>query len=194
MTLNIDVLVANDELLVVGPPSQIEVDLDLGATGERGSKIFVGDGPPTPIFAEENDVLGYDLYINLETTDSEYKNIYQFISNPITDGEWVKILNLDPNQFNQNTQLIFDANGEAEQIIAVAAIAPQNFTLEAEHFCVTYSIENQKPLATSIDSITVLEVGDVYQLTILIKAIEYSAGSWVPLQGTRTGHFNIRVV
>lgn len=189
----IDVLLSNDELLVVGPPSKIEVDLDLGATGQRGSRIFVGDGKPDNAFVTDNDVLAYDLYINLEETDSEYKYVYQYISNPVTGGEWVRLLSLDPNQFNQNTQLIFN-NGEAEQIIAVAAIAPQNLTLEAEHFSVTYSIENQNPLATSIDSITVQEIGDVYQVVILIKAIEYSEGSWVPLDGTRTGHFNIRVV
>jgi len=189
----IDVLLSNDELLVVGPPSKIEVDLDLGATGQRGSRIFVGDGKPDNAFVTDNDVLAYDLYINLEETDSEYKYAYQYISNPVTGGEWVRLLSLDPNQFNQNTQLTFN-NGEAEQIIAVAAIAPQNLTLEAEHFSVTYSIENQNPLATSIDSITVQEIGDVYQLVILIKAIEYSEGSWVPLDGTRTGHFNIRVV
>lgn len=189
----IDVLLSNDELLVVGPPSKIEVDLDLGATGQRGSRIFVGDGKPDSIFVTVNDVLAYDLYINLEETDSEYKYVYQYISNPVTGGEWVRLLSLDPNQFNQNIQLVFN-DGEAEQIIAVAAIAPQNLTLEAEHFSVTYSIENQNPLATSIDSVTVQEVGDVYQLVILIKAIEYSEGSWVPLAGTRTGHFNIRVV
>jgi len=189
-----EVLVSSEDLLVLGPPAQIDVDLDIGATGKRGSRIFVGDGQPTSTFAEDNDVLVYDLYINLETTDSEYKYIYQFISNPLTGGEWERLLSLDPNQFNQNTQLIFDANGEAEQIISVAAISPQNFTLEAEHFSVTYSIENQNPLATSIDSVTVQEVGDVYQLIIIIKAIEYSEGSWVPLQGPRPGHFNIRVV
>lgn len=189
----IDVLLSNDELLVVGPPSKIEVDLDLGATGQRGSRIFVGDGKPDSTFVTDNDVLAYDLYINLEETDSEYKYVYQYISNPVTGGEWVRLLSLDPNQFNQNVQLVFN-NGEAEQIIAVAAIAPQNLTLEAEHFSVTYSVENQNPVATSIDSITVQEVGDVYQLVILIKAIEYSEGSWVPLVGTRTGHFNIRVV
>ena len=193
MTLNIDVLLSNDELLVVGPPSKIEVDLDLGATGQRGSRIFVGDGKPDSTFVTDNNVLTYDLYINLEVTDNEYKNLYQYISNPVTGGEWVKLLSLDPNQFNQNTQLVF-TNGEAEQIIAVAAIAPQNLTLEAEHFSVTYTVENQNPLATSIDSITVEEIGDLYHLVILIKAIEYSEGSWVPLVGTRTGHFNIRVV
>ena len=193
MTLNIDALLSNDEILVVGPPAKIEVDLDLGAKGDRGSRIFVGDRKPDNTFVTDNNVLTYDLYINLAPTDNEYKNLYQYISNPITGGEWVRLLSLDPNQFNQNIQLVFN-NGEAEQIIAVAAIAPQNFTLEAEHFSVTYSIENQNPLATSIDSITVQEVGDVYQLVILIKAIEYSEGSWVPLVGTRTGHFNIRVV
>ena len=193
MTLNIDVLLSNDELLVVGPPSKIEVDLDLGATGQRGSRIFVGDGKPDSTFVTDNNVLTYDLYINLEVTDNEYKNLYQYISNPVTGGEWVKLLSLEPNQFNQNTQLVF-TNGEAEQIIAVAAIAPQNLTLEAEHFSVTYTVENQNPLATSIDSITVEEIGDLYHLVILIKAIEYSEGSWVPLSGTRTGHFNIRVV
>lgn len=186
-----EVLVSSEDLLVLGGPSQVEVDLDIGATGQRGSRIFVYDAKPDMDFVLENDVIPYDLYINVKENDNEYKNLYQYVSNPVTGGEWEKLFSLDPNQFNQNVQLVFNS-GEAEQIIAISAIS--TFTLDAEHFSVTYSLENQNPLATSIDSITVQPVGDVYQLVILIKAIEYSEGSWVPLEGTRTGHFNIRVV
>jgi hypothetical protein len=189
----VEYLLSTDDLLVIGPPSQITVDLDLGATGKRGSRVFANAGIPDSSFVTDNDVLPYDLYINTDSYDKEYKNIYQYIINPTNTGEWIKLISLDPNQFNQNTQLVF-SDGEAIQIISVAAIAPQNTTLEEEHFSVTYSVENQNPIATSIDSVTVQAIGDLYQLVITIKAIEYSEGSWVPLSGTRTGHFNIRVV
>ncbi len=36
-----EVLVANDDLVVLGGPTSINVNVDLGATGKRGSQILL---------------------------------------------------------------------------------------------------------------------------------------------------------
>ena len=44
--MSAEVLVNTDDITVLGPPAQVNVQLDIGATGNRGSQIFVGTGNP----------------------------------------------------------------------------------------------------------------------------------------------------
>ena len=63
-----DVLLSNDDITVLGPPELVEVLVDIGPTGQRGSKFFVGTGEPNTlttsgtIFSETINL--YDMYIN----------------------------------------------------------------------------------------------------------------------------------
>jgi hypothetical protein len=41
-----DVLLSNDDITVLGPPNTVEVLVDIGPTGTRGSQVFVGIGDP----------------------------------------------------------------------------------------------------------------------------------------------------
>jgi hypothetical protein len=200
-----DVLLSTEDLLVIGPPSQITVDLDLGAKGERGSRIFsyiLSD----PILGMEEigqTPIAYDMYISLDRTGSEYLTVYQYVSNGIGGYEWQKVFNFYPNELRKNYQLSF-TEGIAIKTINVTDIIPLSLvsTVEAENFNIVYSIENQNPIATSIDSVSVVvdEETEFINLEITIKAIEYKDNSWVAINpsnedtGIRIVHLDIRVV
>ena len=56
-----NVLLANDDITVLGPPEIVEVLVDIGPKGERGSKVFVGLGDPNSIEIGQEIKLN-DLY------------------------------------------------------------------------------------------------------------------------------------
>jgi hypothetical protein len=147
-----EVLLSTDDLLVIGPPTEITVDLDLGAKGQRGSQIFLDMGKPSEVF--EGTPLPYDLYFNLNPLDSEYLYVYQYVSVPVIGGTWVQVFKIFPNELKKNYALSF-IEGTATKVINVTDILPLSLvsTVESENFNITYSVENQNPVASSIDYI-----------------------------------------
>ena len=37
-----DIVLSNEDITILGPPSTIELSVDIGPQGDRGSQIFVG--------------------------------------------------------------------------------------------------------------------------------------------------------
>ena len=58
-----DVLLDNDDITVLGPPETLELLIDIGPEGARGSQIFVGVGNPNTEEIGQTPLLN-DLYIN----------------------------------------------------------------------------------------------------------------------------------
>lgn len=201
-----EIILSSEDLLVIGPPSQITVDLDLGAKGERGSRIFSYDesDPAVGMSAIGQPAIPYDMYINLKRGD-EYLTAYQYVSTPGIGYSWEKVFNFYPRQYRKNILLPF-VNGVGTKTIVLTEILPLSETaaIEAENFSINYSIENQNPVATSIDSISIGPGEDDFlNLTVVIKALEYKNDSWIPLGsddevgtniGSRIVHLDIRVV
>jgi hypothetical protein len=108
----VDILLSSEELAVFGGPASIDLNVDFGPAGTRGSLIFTGNGKPTdPDVDLPNDLQPFDLYINLNPDDFEYLFLYQYgsINGILT---WSKVLRLIPNTAIANLPVIF-YNGEA---------------------------------------------------------------------------------
>lgn len=105
----VDVVVASDNVVVVGGPSAIDVSIDVGPQGQRGSQIFTGAGQPQDVFLP--DVQVNDLYINLKQSDLEYLYLYKYAG---VNGQlaWSKVLRLVPNTVLTNPIVRF-INGQA---------------------------------------------------------------------------------
>jgi len=112
----VDILLATEDLSVFGGPSQIDVNVDYGAQGQRGTFIFTGNGKPTDPDVDFPQIIQpYDLYINLKPSDTEYLFLYQYASvNGILS--WSRVLRLIPNTALANIPVIF-YNGEAVTFI-----------------------------------------------------------------------------
>jgi hypothetical protein len=92
----ITTVVNTDEITVLGPPASIDLQVDIGPKGERGSLIFAAPGEPTSVsgsvaFINESPKLG-DLFINNDTNSLDYGSIYQRTAVPGNPDTWTFII------------------------------------------------------------------------------------------------------
>jgi hypothetical protein len=86
----INVVVSNDDLTVLGPPAAIDLQVDIGPEGPRGSYIYSGFNDPNVVsgpFINNPQEVG-DLYYRTSNN-----TIYQYTSQPGGD-QWIEITNL----------------------------------------------------------------------------------------------------
>lgn len=187
-----EVLVANDDLTVLGGPSSINVNVDLGATGKRGSQIFIASGDPSdPLTVLGQTPEVFDLCINTLTSDEEYLFMYQY-QNLGAVNSWVPLFKLIPNTYSQNYSKSF-IDGEIQINIPVASIT-ENENLEATSFNVQLNVINDNPVSTSLTIGTIQIVDGNQVLPLTVKAVEYADNSWSDLSGTKIVHVFITVV
>jgi hypothetical protein len=172
---NIEVLLDSDELTVLGPPNQIEVQLDIGSTGIRGSQVYVGNGEPSSItIPNYSSILPGDLYIN-GFPGVNYSWLYQYVVKP-GGNTWESVLAINPPLYRH----LYSANfvsGSALATIPISSITSSTAGLTSSNFVVNYNFENDKPVAASITSKNIVSSN----LTISFKAVEFSGGSWIDL-------------
>lgn len=190
-----EVILSTDSLTVLGGPSAVDVQLDFGPEGDRGSNIFVGEGDPNlPSTTIGQDPAVFDLYINVLASDDDYLALYQYQN---VDGSttWVKIVKLIPNVYSTNSTGAF-VNGERQINIPVISIVAldQIANLSAANFNIQHNILNTNPVASSISVGELLTQDDLVILPLTIRAIEYSGGTWSNLSGQKTVHLFISVV
>jgi hypothetical protein len=189
-----DVILSNDDITVLGPPETVELLVDIGPTGERGSKFFVGTGEPNAltssqtIFSEE--IYLYDMYINV-APGADYGYMYQYVSEP-GGNTWSQVLKISPTLYSKRHTVTF-ASGEAAISVPIANIVTVSGSpLTASNFNVQYSIENTAPIASSIE-IPAL-AGSGTNLVINLNAAKYASSTWSNLTGEVTVHLFISVV
>ena len=180
------VLLSNDDLTVLGSPEVVELLVDIGPTGTRGSKIFAGIGDPnTPSVLAGQTVLLNDLYINA-APGLDYGYLYQYISQP-GGNTWTQVLKINPTIFPYIVKKTF-TDGLTEIIIPISSITSQS-SLVPDNFNIQYNISNQNPVSSSISLVE--KIGT--DLVITLKAIEYDSG-WTDLNGLVTVYILISIV
>lgn len=109
-----EVLVASDNLSVLGGPARIDLNLDSGAQGQRGTFILYGFPNPNSdeakaSFIQEPQV--FDLYVVVDPASNDYLQIFQYINQ---DGNllWVRAIKLAINLFSTTLPTVF-INGMA---------------------------------------------------------------------------------
>jgi hypothetical protein len=189
-----DVVLSNDDITVLGPPEVVELLVDIGPTGQRGSKYFVGVGEPNTLTTDGNifsePINLYDMYIN-SAPGANYGYLYQYKSE--TGGNtWVQVLKISPTLYSKRHTVTF-TSGEASISIPIANIVTVSGTpLTASNFNVQYSIENTAPIASSIE-IPAL-AGSGTNLVVNLNAVKYASSTWSNLTGEVTVHLFISVV
>jgi hypothetical protein len=184
-----EVLLSNDDITVLGPPPIIEVLVDIGPKGTRGSQFFVGVGDPNIITIGQTPNLN-DLFINA-SPGGELGYLYQYQSSP-GGNSWVQVLDIYPSVYSVNYDVTFES-GSAEVIIPIADIVTVTGTpLVAENFSVQYSIAHTNPVASSMQIPPLVGAED--NLIINLEAIEYASSTWSALDQSVTVHINITIV
>jgi hypothetical protein len=193
-----DVLLSNDDVTVLGPPNTVEVLVDIGPTGTRGSKVFVGSGNPNNL-TSSGSIFGQaiilnDLYINI-SPGTNYGYMYQYVSEP-GGNTWVEILALNPTIYNKLHTTTY-VEGEASITIPISDIVTVTGSpLTANNFVVQYSISHTHAVASTV-TVPAL-VGDGSNLVLNFKAVEYHPESgpteWIDLDEEVITHLLISVV
>lgn len=196
-----DVILSTEELSVFGGPTSINVDIDFGPTGARGSRIYGVEADPRVIATEKPaDIQNYDIAMVISPSESDYLTVYQKIGTSPED--WIQFASLVPNVYSIKTKVTF-TDGVATGLLPVSDL----FTLDTytvDQFMVQLTIENAaaattptllKPMSTGY-SLSIASVGAKKYLVIKTTAIEYNAAtlSWTPVAGERVAHLFVTSV
>lgn len=187
-----DVLVSTDDLVVLGPPNNIDLNISVGNQGPRGATFYIGQGNPNDA-AVSNNFLGQnispaagDLFIN---TASGAKYGWLYIYNPkISGNQWDEALKIQPSYYSLQSSAIF-TSGTAQVSIPLS-----NFTLPAvyneNNFIVTLSANDSVPITASLSSKTI----SGSNLLLEIKGIEYASSTWSQLNRSVVMSLNVALV
>jgi len=190
----VDVLLNTEDVVVLGPPEAVDVLVDIGPQGTRGSKIIVGSGEPNAlttngvIFGQQ--LILNDLYINT-SPGSNYGYMFQYISSP-GGNVWVEILKINPTIYSsiQNANFV---DGFASLSIPISTIVSGSSSpLETFNFSIQHQISGINPISSSFSVQPFSETGT--NLTIIFNAIEYVDDAWTPLTGSKNIHLFISIV
>lgn len=105
----LDVVIQQDDLVVLGPPSSIDVAVDIGPRGEAGTQLYSGPLNPNDLtFQEFQDIYGdiprlRDLFLRTDEGPN-YGSFYQFTNVPGND-QWEIVVDLI-----DAIELFFDLN------------------------------------------------------------------------------------
>lgn len=185
----VNVLLNNDDITVLGPPETVEVLVDIGPAGTRGSQIFVGIGNPNSVSIGQTPILN-DMYINVSPGEN-YGYMYQYVSQP-GGNTWVEVLRISPTIYSQNYLASFTSGISAITIPISNIVTVTGTPLTAENFSIRYSIAHDNPIASSMSIPALVGSGD--NLVINISAMEYSGSSWQTLEDEVTIHLFISLV
>lgn len=97
MPYNFDVPVSSESVVALGGPATVNLQLDIGPQGPRGSNIFSGSEPPESFFTEEVIALLspqlYDIYVNIDESGEDFGVFYQY-QDVLGVFEWVELAQL----------------------------------------------------------------------------------------------------
>ena len=175
----LDVLVETDDIVVLGPPAQVDISLDIGEKGERGSRFFVGYGDPNfpdVIPSGETPILG-DVFVNASVA-SRYAWLYVYLRTP-SGNSWIPALRLQPPIYAGNNLIVFN-DGVGVVSVPLANILADNIITDIEKYTVNITATKENPVAISVISKEILGSNFVVTLT----AAEFNAGAWNTLSGS----------
>lgn len=204
----VDVVLSSDNVTVLGGPEQVDVDLNIGASGERGSIFFTGLQNPNSLttqdFTEAPKI--FDIYIVNDPSSNNYLQAYQYLNQ---DGvlSWLPSFKISQTITAFNKVVTF-TSGEASIILDVADLGLENVTFDSfvnsfAYFNVQATISNidvaEAPAGTinHLPAALSINVGDAYfdntgggdpanypmKLPIDFKAAEYSGSGWTNIDG-----------
>lgn len=188
----INSVLQTDTITVFGPPESIEVSLDIGPQGDRGSLIYSGAGDPNTnsgVFSN-NPAQVSDIYIRTDL-GADYGLVYQY--NTIPGGEeWQSILKIQPILYNALEDIEF-VSGTASVSIPLSSIyADAPVSLTASDIAVLLTPQHSQPVAHTISTKGITS-GTSRSLIIVIKAKEIT-GSIADLTGTVKFNILISVI
>jgi len=150
----VDVVLATDNLTVLGGPSRVSVDVDLGVAGKRGSVILANPGIPTGTTIGNVPIQIYDMVINI-LPGNQYLGLYQYL---LVDGapSWVYLLSLTNSNYANKEPRTFN-NGSVAVSIPISDLVSYGISagISIEDLSIQNNVEHTRPVASSIHNVTI---------------------------------------
>lgn len=167
-----ETIVLNPELSVFGPASSIDVRLDIGSTGIRGSKQFVGIGNPGSSTVPETPLLN-DTYLNISNSE-----LWQYVNESGTD-QWKLLGKIVPLTYNKLETKTF-TSGSASFSFNISTLF--GITTTTKDFIINHNIIGTNDVISSVVTQPVLTAST---LTFDIKAKSFDGTTWSNLTGSQ---------
>lgn len=107
-----EVVVSSDDLTVLGGPAEVQLDVNVGESGIRGTFVMYGLlNPNDPNAQFIATPLIFDLYILTDPSSDDYLQVYQYV-NQAGVNQWIPTIKLTPNFYGTNRAMTF-IGGEA---------------------------------------------------------------------------------
>lgn len=209
-----EVILSSEEITVTGGPASINVDIDFGPKGQRGSLILYGTKDPNTMASTEfpQTPNALDWYINLDPGSNDYLFLYQYVSRG-GPNTWYKIFKILPNTYNVNKNVVFgDGTGGTTAGVAVVPLEISNTTAPLLggilsgttdiNAHVSLQTTSMAPIASNFyfdpASFGYNEVSGLYSVNLIISATQTvpSGQSIViaPLTGSAVANISINLV
>lgn len=176
-----DVVLDTEDLLVLGPVDNVELQVDIGPTGKRGSKYFVGAGDPnTPgVIPETEEIQIGDFFINSSTSSSDYGWLYVRQAGQNNIVSWVKAVQLQPAMYANNFTATF-SSGLGSIPILLSDIVSQGAPTNTNKYVVQLTVLNAEPVLLTLQQKRIPSP-DFDTLFLDVRAIRYTLGEWIPV-------------
>lgn len=189
-----DVVIDTEDLLVLGPVDNVELQVDIGPTGKRGSKYFVGSGDPnTPgvIPASEEIQIG-DFFINSSTSSSDYGWLYVRQAGQNNIVSWFKAIKLQPGLYSNNVNVNF-SNGLASFPILLTDIVGQNPPTNINKYVVQLTPISSEPTLLTLQQKRIPSP-NFNDLILDLRAVSLTSGAWLPVNSSLNVGITISVI
>jgi len=166
-----EVVVSDPELSVFGPVDEITVSVDIGQTGTRGSKQFVGAGAPSGATITETP-LANDLYLDVSNS-----YLYQYI-----DSTWTLVGKFAPTTYNVVEGATF-SSGSATLTYDIVEMFGLTEIKAGFDFVIQHNIRNKVSQNNIISSSVNKPTLSGTDLSFTIKAKYLDGTTWTNLSG-----------
>lgn len=193
--MSIEVLLDTPEISVIGPPATIDLQLDVGGKGARGSQIYSGFDDPN-VDPPDASILPNDLFIR-ESQGQTEGYLYQYLSDGAGGFQWEKIGSLKPSIYSDVASL----SASVGNISASAGIYTYEVSIAeafSEYTATSISASNLNvQISTEFDDapvITSLKTKSVNNVTNFINVDFYSlyynsaSAQWLDLTDSSAKH------
>lgn len=188
--------IGSSDVSVIGGAAAVNVSVDYGLKGDRGSFFLYGNGKPNEVTLPESPK-AYDMYVNLNPADSEYRFVYQYINTP-SGLDWVSIFQMVPDMYTTARTATFTDGQTTIYIPAVLVVgnSQRAASLISSNYSVIATISGDAPIASSISvGDTQTDSQNIVSIPITINAAKRNGNNtWSNLSGEARVFLQITVI
>jgi hypothetical protein len=193
--MSIEVLLDTPEISVIGPPATIDLQLDVGGKGARGSQIYSGFDDPN-VDPPDASILPNDLFIR-ESQGQTEGYLYQYLSDGAGGFQWEKIGSLKPSIYSDVASLSASvgnlsasAGVYSYQVSIAEAFSEYTATsISANNLNIQISTEfEDAPVVTSLKTKSVNNITNFINVDFYSLYYNSASAQWLDLTDSSAKH------